>query len=241
MAYKRPQQSRAPRAAAPTTLRIIGGTLRGRKFIYNGDPGTRPMKDRVREAVFNLVGPAVVGTHAIDLFAGTGALGLEALSRGAAQATFIERHRPTAKTLQDNIAALGVASQAGLVTSDTFYWARRLPDSLREAAGDGSASPISYTSASQPTISSVAGARNSPPWLVFCSPPYALYQQRRGELLELIAHCMNHAPPESMVVVEADTRFDFTQLADEHNWDVREYPPAVIGLWRKPADSAEAN
>src|SRR5438105_2010542 len=76
-------------------LRIIGGSLRGRKLQYTGEARTRPMKDRVREAVFNLLGPSVTGSHAIDLFAGTGALGLEALSRGAARATFIERHFPT--------------------------------------------------------------------------------------------------------------------------------------------------
>ena len=54
-------------------LRIIGGSLRGRRLQYTGDLRTRPMKDRVRESVFNLIGPAVVGSHAIDLFAGTGA------------------------------------------------------------------------------------------------------------------------------------------------------------------------
>ena len=68
----------------------------------------RPMKDRVREAIFNLIGPAIRGKHAMDLFAGTGALGLEALSRGADRATFIEQHFPTAKIIRQNIAALGV-------------------------------------------------------------------------------------------------------------------------------------
>ncbi len=63
----------------PTVLRIIGGVHRGRKLEYSGDPRTRPMKDRVREAVFNLLGPDVAGKYVIDLFAGTGALGLEAL------------------------------------------------------------------------------------------------------------------------------------------------------------------
>src|SRR6186997_1276149 len=80
---KEPMERRKPpRPAAPppagTELRIIGGDLRGRKLEYHGDPRTRPMKDRVREAVFNLVEPD--GTYAIDLFGGTGALGLEALS-----------------------------------------------------------------------------------------------------------------------------------------------------------------
>ena len=59
-------------------LRIIGGRLRGRKLHYSGDLRTRPMKDRLREAIFNLIGPAIRGKHAVDLFAGTGALALEA-------------------------------------------------------------------------------------------------------------------------------------------------------------------
>ena len=67
-------------------LRIIGGQFRGRRLTYHGDPLTRPMKDRVREAVFNLLWPGAEGAVAIDLFAGTGALGLEALSRGAVAA-----------------------------------------------------------------------------------------------------------------------------------------------------------
>src|SRR5688500_14918022 len=73
-----PPRKRKP--ALPTTptgaaeLRIIGGKWRRRKLAYHGDLVTRPMKDRVREAMFNLIGPSVVGTHALDLFAGTGAL-----------------------------------------------------------------------------------------------------------------------------------------------------------------------
>ena len=67
-------------------LRIIGGKFRGRQIEYSGDPVTRPMKDITREACFNLVGAYVDGKAAFDLFAGTGAIGLEALSRGATQA-----------------------------------------------------------------------------------------------------------------------------------------------------------
>ncbi len=78
---KRPAAGRASgRTPQPVAgLRIIGGQFRGRRLRYGGDPRTRPMKDRLREAVFNLIGPMVRGTHALDLFAGTGALGLEAL------------------------------------------------------------------------------------------------------------------------------------------------------------------
>ena len=80
------------------------------------------MKDRVREAVFNLLGPAVVASHAIDLFAGTGALGLEAISRGAVRATLIERHLPTCKLIEQNAAPLGVGDQVDVQFADTFKW-----------------------------------------------------------------------------------------------------------------------
>src|SRR5262245_28662629 len=102
------QSKSVPDAAVDTPPRIIGGKLRGRKLIYTGDPRTRPMKERVREAIFNLIGVAVRDRHAIDLFAGTGALGLEAISRGAGSATLVERHFPTAGVIKQNAAALEI-------------------------------------------------------------------------------------------------------------------------------------
>src|SRR5256885_1565381 len=98
-------------------VRIIGGQFRGRRLAYSGDPRTRPMKDRVREALFNLIGPQIKGMYAIDLFAGTGALGLEALSRGAAGATFVEQHYPTAELIRQNIETLAVGDRALVVPS----------------------------------------------------------------------------------------------------------------------------
>ena len=94
---KRPSSARRAKRPAgkapgkPSPLRIVGGKFRGRKLLYAGDDRVRPMKERVREAVFNLLGPAAKKKHAIDLFAGSGALGLEAISRGAAGATFAFR------------------------------------------------------------------------------------------------------------------------------------------------------
>ncbi len=78
------------------------------------------MKDRVRENVFNLMQQVVEGTHALDLFAGTGALGFEALSRKAAQATFCEQHAATAEQIRKNAEFLGAAERAHVVTGDTF-------------------------------------------------------------------------------------------------------------------------
>ena len=188
-------------------MRIIGGTLRGRRLDYAGDPRTRPMKDRVREAVFNLLGD-VAGMAAIDLFAGTGALGFEALSRGAKAAVFFEQHFPTADSIRTNAATLGVAAHCEVVAADTLIWLRR-EVRLPEIAGGG-------------------------PWLVFCSPPYELYASRREEMLHLLGQLWQAAPVESAFMVEADERFDFSFLPAAGNWDVRAYPPAQVGLAWKP-------
>src|SRR5262245_38574425 len=198
----RASSSRGPRDEGIAGLRIIGGSLRGRKLAYSGDMRTRPMKDRVREAVFNLLGTSVAGSHAIDLFAGTGALGLEALSRGATRATFIERHFPTARLIEQSIATFGVADRATVVFGDAFGW----------------------TAAYQPP-SDVATLT------VFCSPPYDFYVERKEAMLDLIARWVNLGPAGSQVVVEADERFDFGSIVEAERWDIRQYPPAFVGIY----------
>ena len=187
----------------PTTLRIIGGRLRGSKLTYHGDLVTRPMKDRVREAVFNLIGPRIVGTRAIDLFAGTGALGLEALSRGAIHATLIERHLPTARLIEQNAAALGVADRADTVFSDAFIWAAQYSAAANE------------------------------PLAVFCSPPFDFYVSRQSDMLAMISRLLEIAPEGSVIAVEADERFDFGLLPRADQWKLRSYPPAVVGIFAK--------
>jgi hypothetical protein len=118
-------------------LRIIGGRFRGRKLAYSGDLRTRPMKDRLREAIFNLIGTDVRDALAIDLFAGTGALGLEALSRGAQQAIFLEQHFPTAAIIKQNIATLEATDATEVVPGNTFIWFRRLEQSRTELPKKG--------------------------------------------------------------------------------------------------------
>ena len=86
------------------------------------------MKDRVRETLFDLIGDRVRGAIAIDLFAGTGALGFEAISRGAARAIFAERHFPTAAVLRQSARELGVEDRSEVRAGDVLNWARRLPD-----------------------------------------------------------------------------------------------------------------
>jgi 16S rRNA (guanine966-N2)-methyltransferase len=208
-------RSRRPGAAPDahdTEVRIIGGKFRGRRLRYHGDPVVRPMKHRTRESIFNLISTECGGRHAIDLFAGTGALGLEALSRGAASATFIEKHVPTARIVEENIRTLGVADQSKLLVTSAFLWAKRdLPSAVASPPSEGG-------------------------WLVFCSPPYAFYTERQAEMIELIGRVQEYAPPSSILIVEANEELDFSTLLaglpSNEPWDVRAYAPATVGVWR---------
>jgi 16S rRNA (guanine(966)-N(2))-methyltransferase RsmD len=204
---KRGRTHAEPAAAESSAVRVIGGDLRGRKIAYTGDPRTRPMKDRVREALFNLIGPSVKGSHVLDLFAGTGALGIEALSRGANRATFFEKHFPTGELLGKSLAELGLLERGEVIAGDTFVQVRRM-------RRDG------------PCFAVVE------PWVIFCSPPYDFYVDRRDEVLKLLDDLLAQAPLRSIVVVEADRRFDFGQLPHADEWRVREYAPAVVGIYR---------
>jgi 16S rRNA (guanine966-N2)-methyltransferase len=88
-------------------LRIIGGTWRGRKLRFPPSPEIRPTPDRVRETLFNWLAPRMVGARCLDLFAGSGALGLESLSRGAAHVTFVERDGAAARELRARLSEWG--------------------------------------------------------------------------------------------------------------------------------------
>ncbi len=204
----RERHTKNPKSSSqPSTLRIIGGRLRGSSIQYHGDRRTRPMKDRVREAAFNLIGPRIAGSRAVDLFAGTGALAFEALSRGAESALLIERHFPTARLIERNAEALGVSDRVSVFAGDTFVWARR-----QQMSNDDRG----------------AVARH----VVFCSPPYDLYVTQTQDMLDLISAVAEQTGPGSILVVESDARFDTDLLPDCCSWDVRNYPPAVLAIGR---------
>lgn len=158
------------------------------------------MKDRVREALFNLLADRVKGRAVLDLFAGTGALGFEALSRGAASAVFLERHYPTARLIQKNVDALHLSERATVVPTDTFFWVRH----------DWEPGPD--------------------PMLIFCSPPYDYYLSRQQDVLAMLERLAARAPAGSTIAVECDERFDTTLLGDPDQWFVRAYPPAVLAI-----------
>ena len=190
----------------PVGLRIIGGKFRGSKLSYLGDRRLRPMKDRVREAAFNLIHSYVKDSFVLDLFGGTGALGLEALSRGAVGAVFTEQHFPTVRIIRQNIAALGLEAQTQVFAGDVFLHYKKEQALPKDR-----------------------------PWLIFCSPPYFFFQERIEDLLELLNGLWEQAPPQSVLVVESDTTFDWSVLESFGEWDIREYPPAVLGILQKKA------
>lgn len=101
-------------------LRIIGGELRSRLIDFDADAGVRPTPDRVRQTLFDWLSPLIEGATVLDLYAGSGALGFEALSRGAAQATFVETGRAQAAAIRDASAKLGVEARCTVVSGDAI-------------------------------------------------------------------------------------------------------------------------
>ena len=107
------------------TVRIIGGRWRGRRLPVPDLPGLRPSGDRGRETLFNWLAPVIHGAHCADLFAGTGALGLEAASRGAATVVLVEKARAAARALGENVEALQASDPRGrieVVHGDALDW-----------------------------------------------------------------------------------------------------------------------
>jgi len=206
---RRPATNRSSAGA----LRIIGGDLRGRKVPYSGDSRTRPMKDRVREALFNLLGPAIKGRVAIDFFAGTGAVGLEAVSRGASQCYFLENHRPTAAAIEQLAQKFGVGARATVIGGDAFEHAESLLKGIDDAV------------------------------VAFISPPWDYFSERAEPLQRLVNSVFAHderrqteiaseAGPEcDIVAVESEVGRDISWLPHYEAWDVRTYAPAALAIY----------
>jgi 16S rRNA (guanine966-N2)-methyltransferase len=119
-----PRRKSHERGEQARQLRIIGGTWRGRRFRFPPSPQIRPTPDRVRETLFNWLGGRVSGARCLDLFAGSGALGLEALSRGAAEVVFVEQDGPAARELRSRLAEWGAGGGARVEQEDALQFLR---------------------------------------------------------------------------------------------------------------------
>jgi 16S rRNA (guanine966-N2)-methyltransferase len=109
------------RKATHRQLRIIGGSWRGRKLAFAPVPGLRPTPDRVRETLFNWLAPVIHGARCLDLFAGSGALGIEAASRGAAECVLVECETEAVRVLREQVGRLD-ARQVQVVDADALHW-----------------------------------------------------------------------------------------------------------------------
>jgi 16S rRNA (guanine966-N2)-methyltransferase len=108
-------------------LRIIGGKARGRRIKSVPGDTTRPITDKVREALFNIIGPDIQGASVLDLFAGTGSVGIEALSRGAKYVCFVDVNRQPVATVRENLKLTGLLDGAEVIRSDAFNFLEHPP------------------------------------------------------------------------------------------------------------------
>lgn len=110
-------------------MRIIAGAFKGRRLKTPDWDGVRPTSDKLRETLFNILAPRIAGARCLDGYAGTGAVGIEALSRGAAHVTFVDRDRRAAALIAANLAMCGVERGYTIECGDAAAILRRLPDS----------------------------------------------------------------------------------------------------------------
>lgn len=109
-------------------MRVIAGSAKGTPLASVPGESTRPITSRVKEALFDILGEAIEGARMLDLFAGTGAVGIEALSRGAREVVFVERDRRALATLRRNLAATRLADRAKVVAGDAFAYVSQPPE-----------------------------------------------------------------------------------------------------------------
>jgi 16S rRNA (guanine966-N2)-methyltransferase len=161
-------------------MRVIAGTYRSRILKSLKGLALRPTSDRLRETLFNVLGPAVAGSRFVDVFAGTGAVGIEALSRGAAEVVFIENHPPAVALIRKNLESLGVRSGAAVFGADALRGLEMLA-AKRKAGG----APFDF---------------------VFLDPPYAAAEEY-ARVLRVLGSASFLAPG-SVIIAEHHKKFD---------------------------------
>ncbi len=213
-------------------MRIIAGRLRGRQIQAPPGTQTRPMLDRVRQAVFNIIGAAwgdpgsLPPVAVLDVFAGSGALGIEALSRGAAYCCFVEEDPAAVRTLKGNLKTLGLELQAQVVRASALTLRMPAPFS---APADGKGMGTGLGKEVSPAHGKGVGAAQSAYGIVFLDPPYPLSRDSsvRGPIGQMLASLPEQADLEPSVLVvlrhEVAVRYDQHVYGRFKTFDVREY------------------
>lgn len=189
-------------------MRIIGGEMGGRKLIPPEGEQTRPITDRVKQSLFDILTPRIDGATVYDCFAGTGSLGLESLSRGAAYCTFFEADRSTLARLTQNIATLRVQDRTRIIPGDIFKWFER--------------------ATTRPTMAGEYGAD-----IIFLDPPYRFVRDRPDELIQLTFHIAHmHLKPGAVLVFRHDAK-DILDLPKLNRIDQREYGGMAVEMYER--------
>ncbi len=176
-----------------TQVRIVAGSLRGRKLTVVVHEGMRPTPQMVREALFSILGNAVPGRVFFDVFAGTGVVGLEAVSRGATSARLIEKDPRQVTDIQKYAGEFGIADKVQVLKADVYRWAERWIPPGKDAVN------------------------------LFLSPPFPDLSQKAEEFLSLVRTLLAKAPDESVLTIQAEEGFPIHQLPDPELWDIRSY------------------
>lgn len=192
-------------------MRIIAGEFRGRTLLPPEGDATRPITDRVKQSLFDILTPLVPDAIVYDLFAGTGSMGLESLSRGAKLAVFFESDRSAVARLQRNIDALGVRDRSRIVPTDLFRHFSAPIENRKSRIED----PID---------------------LLFLDPPYRYLREKPDALRSVAASLIAHLAPEATVIFRHDAAHALA-LPPLEQYDVRTYGSMTVELLRAYAPS----
>jgi 16S rRNA (guanine966-N2)-methyltransferase len=164
-------------------MRVIAGTYRSRQLKSLNTPKLRPTSDRLRETLFNILSPRISGAYFLDLFAGTGAIGIEALSRGAEEAVFVENHPPAAKLIRENLTSLGIKSGATVLQLDALAALEKIQQRQKDPA-------FAYD-------------------FIFLDPPYAAAEQYL-KVMDFLA-AAPFVSPDTIVIAEHTRKFELPE------------------------------
>jgi len=185
-------------------MRIIAGQFRGRRLLPPDTSATRPITDRVKQSLFDILSPRIEGAQVYDCFAGTGSMGLECLSRGCRFVTFFESDRSALKRLRENLQALSLSGRGAVVPGDLMKWAQSAPPAQQ---------PID---------------------LIFLDPPYRMSVDDPQSLSKLTARLASNHLAKSGIVIFRHNIQDNIELPALRRYDARDYGPMRIEFLTHP-------
>lgn len=195
-------------------MRVIAGTYRSRILKSLKGLALRPTSDRLRQTLFNVLGPAVAGSRFLDLFAGTGAIGIEALSRGAAEVVFVENHAPATTLIRRNLQSLGIRKGATVRATDAIRGLERLASNEKKES-----SQYDY---------------------VFLDPPYDAAKDY-ARVLESLGSG-NLVAPGGVVIAEHRRKFELPEeMGALQCYRVLKQGDAALSFYRRAAAAAGKN